>query len=391
MAPPLCLNVTAHLDEKFGGLTTSLPHFCSALEWSGQFHAGLCAFCDQDEEIPDTSSGIRVRRFPSGRLRWRFDKRLRQELRALVAEASIVHVHGLWQEHCAVGAELSSECGVPYLVSAHGMLDRWAFERRGWKKRIYWRIAEQRHLQSAACLRALTGEEALDYRRMGLTNPIAIIPNGVEQPPDVPAELFTDLYPELREKKILLYLGRIHEKKGIYQLCCAWAKLAALHPDVHLVIAGPDSQNTLQSVRSLVAELRIGSNTTFAGMLRGPAKWAALKAAWVFVLPSFSEGFSVATLEALAVGTPVIISDKCFFPQVKDCGAGWVVTPEIPKLIEAFINCFGLTTSTRLAMSARAQELVRHNYTWRVVGQQTAQVMSWILDGRHPTSAEILL
>ncbi len=176
---PLCLNVTAHLDHRFGGLTTSLPEFCRALEATGKYRSQLAAFCDADETAPEHSSAAVL---PAGRARWMFDRGLRQRLETLVREAGAIHIHGIWQEHCMAAAALARAHRKPYLIAAHGMLEPWAFRNKGWKKRAYWQLFEKRRFAQAGCLRALTTAEAEQYRALGLRTPVAVIPNGVTLP-----------------------------------------------------------------------------------------------------------------------------------------------------------------------------------------------------------------
>jgi glycosyltransferase involved in cell wall biosynthesis len=391
MSLPLCLNITAHVDERFGGLTTSLPAFCEALQHHGRYHSCLCAFCDADEQLSSAAAGFDVTVFPFGRLRWAFDRTMRSRLKHMVARADVVHVHGMWQEHCALGTQFSRQSHIPYMISAHGMLDRWALRNRGWKKRAYWSLIDKFAFEQASCLRALTQNEAEDYRRMGVTTPVAIIPNGVTIPAmSVSTASFFETYPELRDKRLVLFLGRIHKKKGVHLLCEAWAGIARQFPDTHLVIAGPDSEGTLSSVRSIVSERGIGSTTTFTGMLRGEAKWAALRAAWVFVLPSFSEGFSIAVLEALGVGTPTVISHACYFPEVSETGAGWIIKPEVEHIRKSLIDCLHLSPAEHTAISRRARQLIEERYTWRAVGEKTSAVLDWMLGGVRPACTEIL-
>jgi len=387
-ALPSCLNVTAHLDHRFGGLTTSLPPFCAALESTGRYHAPLAAFCLPDEET--NSAGIEPIVFPAGRFKWMTDSRLRQSLSEKIERAAVVHIHGLWQEHGAVAAQAAQSLRKPYIFSAHGMLDPWALRAKRWKKKAYWSLVEKKNLERAHCLRALTAAEAGQYREAGLRQPIAIIPNGVEIASDISPEPFYDLYPQLRGQRILLFLGRLHHKKGLRLLCQSWAEISQEHRDAHLVLAGPDSEGTRASLEAQISALGLESRVTFSGMLRGKEKWAALRAATVFLLPSYSEGFSVAVLEAMGAGTPVIVSRQCYFPEVQSTGSGWVIEPELAAVSEALRACLALSDSDLQTMGSNGRRLIERRFRWVVVGNQTADLLDWILGGPLPRCVEII-
>ena len=147
------------------------------------------------------------------------------------------------------------------------MLESWALKNKRLKKQIYAALFERRNLQGAACLHALTQAEAQDYRNFGLKNPIAVIPNGVEIPSAVSAEPFLAQFPALRGKQLVLFLGRIHFKKGLDILCRAWSKIFKNHPNTQLVLAGPDFENTQAEIQKLLQSLGAESQVTFTGML----------------------------------------------------------------------------------------------------------------------------
>ena len=160
----------------------------------------------------------RVNVFPLGRMKWLTSAALRQRFTQALTPGDAYRIHGVWQEHCAMTAAHASRQRKPYVVSTHGMLDAWALANKSLKKRVYAALAERRHLKQAACVRALTQTERDDCRRFGLRNPVAVIPNGVEIP-DVSSDEFFARFPDLLGKRLVLFMGRIHYKKG--PRCCA--------------------------------------------------------------------------------------------------------------------------------------------------------------------------
>ncbi len=382
------LQVLSHVDPQFGGIASSVPQMSRATEALGGYECPIAGFCDAREQTP-TEDLARVERFSSGRMRWTLDQNLRHRFRETIRAVQGVHIHGVWEPHCAVAAAAARVCKRPYIISAHGMLEHWALRQKRIRKALYAALVEARNLQRATCLRALTPDEVNDYRRVGLANPIAIVPTGVEVPRGITGHLFWEMYPQLAGRRIVLFLGRIHQKKGLPLLLQAWERVAKRADDVHLVIAGPDSDGTLSSLEALVESLGLRSCVTFTGMLDIEHKWSALRAAGLFVLPSYSEGFSVAVLEALAMGVPVIVTDACHIPEVLGHNCGWVIEPEIKQLEGSLREFLQLPPEEAVRMGERGRDLVEERFRWPVIGKQMAEVYDWMLGGPKPTNVEI--
>jgi len=382
------LQVVSHLDAKFGGIAALLPMFCASAEAEGA-RSPVAGFCNTVEKDNAAAPPRDVTCLPANRILWTLDPWRRSHLKELIRGADGIHIHGIWETHCAVGAALTQSCRRPYILSAHGMLEQWALQNKRLKKAVYATLVETNNLRRATCLRALTRAEVGDYRRIGLTNPVAVVPSGVAIPEDVSASLFLDAYPQLAGKRVMLYLGRLHAKKGLTMLVRAWASSSSSFDDAHLVIAGPDFDGTRAALESLVDELGIRHQVTFTGMLGGPMKWSALAMASIFALPSFSEGFSVAVLEALGMGLPVIVTWGCNIPEVVENRCGWVVEPEQRAIEIAIEESLRLPALDRRMMGERGMALVASRFTWPVVGKQMAEVYRWVLGGPEPASVQI--
>jgi glycosyltransferase involved in cell wall biosynthesis len=270
------------------------------------------------------------------------------------------------------------------------MLDRWALQQKSWRKAPYLALCERHNLASAACLRALTQNEVQDYRRAGIKGSVAIVPNGVTIPANTSSALLLEKFPDLRSRHIVLYLGRLHRKKGIDLLCRAWSRVSAQFPDAVLLVAGPDSEGTLAHLQSMVADAGIAPRVVFAGMLSGPLKWSALAAAEVFVLPSHSEGFSVSVVEAMGMGVPVIITRQCWFPEVAEKSCGWVIEPEVGQIADALAENLRMSPAERAARQANAHTLVDTHYRWEVIGRKMIEVYEWVLGAAKPEFVEAI-
>lgn len=383
------LQVVSHIDPLFGGISASLPFLCEDSAVTG-YSNRVAAFCSSTEDPSEIHRrNLKLERFDGGRLQWVLHRRSHERFRAIVRAVDGVHIHGIWEHHCSTAAALLREEQKPYIVSAHGMLERWALRSKKLKKSLYSALIERRNLAGAACLRALTYAEVEDYRNYGLTNPVAVIPNGVTIPDEVSSDAFLEAFPSLRDKRIVLFLGRLHHKKGLDILCKAWSALHGEFADAHLVLAGPDFDNTRARTESLVQELGIAHSVTFTGMLKGNLKWSALSASTLFVLPSYSEGFSVAILEALGVGLPVVITPHCNFPEIESLGCGWLSNANASELENVLGGALATDAATLEKIGHAGRALTRERYSWPVVREGMAEVYEWINGGARPAAVQI--
>lgn len=385
------IEVLPHLDPKFGGMSAVVPQLASRLVSSSGYAVSFAAFCSVEETVAVSSCNEAVlTSWPAGRLPWLCDARLRRRFNDMLRRADGVHIHGLWESSTNVAASTAQKLGRPYILSAHGMLEPWALESSRWKKKVYSTLRERANIEGADCLHALTHAEAQDYRRFGSRRPIAVIPNGVEVPPAASAELFLRRYPAFREKRIVLYLGRIHPKKGLDLLVDAWKDVTLEFPDALLVIAGPDTAGTQAALEKQIGAHRFGSSVVFTGMLHAEMKWSALAAAHCFVLPSHSEGLSVAALEAMGLGVPVIVTSHCHMPEVATSEAGIIISADVRDLYLALETMLTNEPATHAKMGRRGKQLVRERFSWNVVARQMAELYAWVQGGARPRTVELL-
>lgn len=386
------LHVVSHLDPRYGGLSAVVPELARAVSLAGGPRSPVAAFLASDERSVDERSvidGMDVTAWPTGRVAWMRDGALRRSFAALVRRSAGVHIHGLWEGSTATAVAAARRSGRPYVLSAHGMLEPWALGNKRWKKQVYAALVERANVAGASCLHALTDAEVEDYRRFGARQPIAVIPNGVRVPEGVGPELFLAQQPGLRGKRVVLFLGRIHFKKGLDLLVEAWGRVAVAHPEARLALAGPDFENTRAVVERQIAALGVASSVCFTGMLQGAEKWSAMAAAEAFVLPSYSEGLSVSALEAMGMGLPVILTTHCHLPEAARAGAGWEIPSEVGALTSVLQQMLAHPVGTNRAMGANGQRLVRDRFCWSVVGAEMRALYRWIEGGPAPTGVRL--
>jgi glycosyltransferase involved in cell wall biosynthesis len=306
-----------------------------------------------------------------------------RDFAAHVERADIVHVHGLWQYQSRAGARWSRRLGVPYLITAHGMVDPWALRHKAWKKRTYLALVEARNLRCAACLHALARPEVEHFRAIAPRAVVALIPNGVDLEPfdALPdrAEL-ESIHPGLRQKFLLLFMGRIHAKKGLDLLEAALKRSFAARDNLHLLLAGRDEgaeRPFLQSMR----EAGFADRVTCFGHVAGSEAKALWGAADAFILPSHSEGFSMAVLEALAARLPVIVTTACNFPELERTRGGLVVAPTREDVGGGLMHLLDQSSAERRDMALRGRALVERDFSWPEQGRRMDEVYRWLAGG----------
>lgn len=320
-----------------------------------------------------------------------FAPRLLEALRD--ADVDLVHTHGLWTFLSMVATKWRRETGRPNLVSPHGMLDQWALRNSRIKKQLAGFVFEKNHLAGAACIHALSQAEADSIREYGLSNPICLIPNGVEIPALSPTRLAPPWdFGVSTEKKVLLFLGRIHPKKGLSNLLQALAELRKFEPHREklngwvLCIAGWDEMGHEESLRAQTDKLGLKDNVRFIGPLIGERRESAYRNADAFVLPSLSEGLPVSVLEAWAFGLPVIMTKQCNLPEGEEAGAAILTEPD-PESLAAALKCLlVLSTSDLELMGCRGRALVEERFGWSKIAEQMLEVYEWMLGRRSPPS-----
>jgi glycosyltransferase involved in cell wall biosynthesis len=270
---------------------------------------------------------------------------------------------------------------IPFIIAPRGMLEPWALAYKAHKKRLYYHLLERPALNHASAIHTLASTEADKITSLGLKPPTVIIPNGIHRQnfatPGDPA-LFYQQFPHTQGKTLILFLGRLDPKKGLDLLAPAFAQVQAKFPHTHLAIAGPDNVNFLPTAQRYFAETYCDSAVTFTGMLTGDLKQAALAAADVYVAPSYSEGFSMSVLEAMASGLPCIITTGCNFPEAAQANAAKVVDIQADAIADALIECLSDPSAAKV-MGDRARQFVLNNYTWDKVAAQLIEVYQAIL------------
>jgi glycosyltransferase involved in cell wall biosynthesis len=305
-------------------------------------------------------------------------------MRTNAANYDAVIVDGLWGFH-GLGTWLALRGStVPYFVIPHSQLDPWfkyEYPIKHAKKWLYWLLVEYRILRDARAVLYYNEQERVLARRSFWLYRAKEAFAG--SPVDVPLDgsyhqrqLFFARFPELRNKRLILFLGRIGPKKGCDLLIEAFAQVCRADSSLHLVCAGPDQVGWQQELQRRVVELGLESRVTWTGMLAGDAKWGAFHSAEVFVLPSHTEGWPIAVIEAMACGLPVLISNKVnIWPEVQASGGGFVANDDLAGTIELLERWLQLTPQEHESMKRRARKGFIEQFASSVVLEQFISVL----------------
>jgi len=390
-------HLTQAVSTSGGGISEVLRALSSAQKDAGDFPKVL-SIEDDGEAIEPWPQGspefLAACHFPGMILMPDLDERLDQ------INPQVLHTHGIWT-YLSIGVpRWSRKNHKPYIVSPHGMLDAWALDNSKIKKKVAAALYERRHLRGAACLHALCQSEAKSIREFGLKNPIATIPNGIEIPE---GRDLSSRY--LVKKKIMLFLGRLHPKKGLENALRAWAaSRSEASPDSkpsnwQFVIAGWDQGDHEVRLKQLCEELELsfadvpakqflsleassgqlsGFSVVFVGPVFGELKAQLLERANVFILPSFSEGLPMSILEAWAYELPVVMTDYCNLPEGFNADAAIHIDTEVEGMSAGMIKMIECSDAELKGMGINGLNLVKEKFTWPTIAAQMGELYQWV-------------
>ena len=299
-------------------------------------------------------------------------------------DPDVVHTHGLWVYTSMAATKWATGCGRPLVITPHGMLDPWAVKNSRWKKRLAGWLYEHAHLRRAACLHALCDAEADAIRAYGLRSPICVIPNGIDLPAAPPASAPVWQSSLGTDAKVLLFLSRIHPKKGLPGLLRGWSMADHSRGPWHLAIAGGAEVGHEQQLRELSKQLGICETVHFLGPQYAEAKEAAYHHASAFVLPSFSEGLPMVVLEAWANRKPVLMTSHCNLPEGFQSEAAIEISTDPSDIARGLNQLFAMSDAERGDMGERGRKLVEDRFTWARIGSQMREVYDWVIGGGAP-------
>jgi glycosyltransferase involved in cell wall biosynthesis len=372
------LQTVASLKKISGGPARSVTGLCDSLGELG-CSIGLLSM-DSNEDLDEciqhksknvkfvSGYGINVPFFknslPVNHSRIIFDLNQRSQLH-------LIHDHGLWLPCNHVVSKVARKLGVVHVVSPRGMLEPWALNYKSWKKKIVWNLWASRDLHQITAFCATSEKEAENIRKLGFTQPIANIPNSVSAP-----SLMSGNFSRSNGRQVL-FLSRIHPKKGVCELVEAWSKIRPFGWE--LIIAGPDENDHAKKVRNLIVYHGLESVVHLVGSIEGEEKWKLFERSDLFILPTYSENFGIVVAESLAMGTPVITTKGAPWESLIGKNCGWWIDISIDAIVEALNKAVNLTDDERFRMGENGRNYVNDCFGSDSIGRKMKYFYLWLL------------
>jgi glycosyltransferase involved in cell wall biosynthesis len=308
----------------------------------------------------------------SERLRFKYSPFFHRKVEDLCRKEGIqiIHNHDLWLPSNHAAARVARRLGIPLVIQPHGTLAPWALAHRAWKKRLAWALYQRRDLETASLFVATSDQEAESIRKVGLRQPIAIIPIGIDLPASV-----EPIHREVMTRHAL-FLSRIHPVKGLLNLVAAWDQVRP--KGWKMIVAGPDEENHRVQVERAVKNAKLEQDFEFVGPVTGVAKEMLYREADLFILPTFSENFGIVIAEALSYGVPVITTHGAPWQTLVTNGCGWWVEVGAQPLAEAIRRAVALSDAERHEKGKRGRAFVETELSWPEIASEMLAVYDWI-------------
>jgi len=369
------LHTVASIEEEASGPSYVVPALCSALDELPGVETQLHVLGRYPgEKWPKLAVSTYSRSPVARRLGW--SEGMRRGIAAAAKKAALLHNHGLWMMPNVYVGWASKSARRPLVTTPHGVFAPWALARSRLRKRLFWHALQRATIEASACLHVTAASELEQVRAVGLTQPVAVLPFGIDIPPVVPKAR--------GDRRRLLFLGRVHPAKGLERLIKAWARCEKAFPEWELAIAGPDSNGHATELAHLAADL--GCAVSFLGPVYGQEKVDILRTSDVLVLPSYTENFGVVASEALAVGTPVLASKQTPWASLEEHQCGWWVDCEPDNLSEALRLILSKDRESLEQCGLNGRTWMAEEFSWNAIATKMAHTYQWVLGERERPS-----
>ena len=382
------LHVIPDLAPETGGPVTAVMGLAQAQAAIG--HKVSIASSDYGLDSTPQVDNVEFKLFPCRYDTWRWAPELGRYLEKFVKAFDVVMVESLWQYPTFIAGKICRAANMPYVVSPNGMLDEWSLSQKAWKKKPYMTLIERSTLLGAAAIHLTSEGELTNSHLNRWAVPKLVVPLGLHKSKytDLPGDGgFFARYPELSNRRIVLFLGRLHYKKQPDVLIRAFHQACHSIDDLHLVLVGSGERRYVETLRELVKSLGIQDRVLFTGILTGEAVKEAYRAASIFVLPSWQENFGLSVVEAMAAECPVVISDHMdLAPDILRGKCGLVAAPNVEETAKAMVSLLG-DEALRREMGRNGRKLVLEKFTWENCAHELGVAFEDILSGRKESEA----
>lgn len=287
----------------------------------------------------------------------------------------LIQIQSMWDWPYHKVMVEARKLGIPYIVTPRGMLEPWSLSQKKWKKKLAWWLYQRNDVQKSACVFTTAKMEAEHVSALGITTCKAVIPNGIE----------TDSYPCKTPidvvKKQVLFLSRVHVKKGIELLFDAWKRIHSEFAGWQLLVIGNGEAEYIHSLENRVENLGLKDCIKILPPVFGNDKIQIYQESALFCLPSYSENFGMAIAEAMSCGTPVITTTNCPWNILNDTKTGWCIDLNVDNLKRALREALSMNPTELYDMGQKASKLIYENFDYRNVTRKTLKLYEWLLNG----------
>jgi glycosyltransferase involved in cell wall biosynthesis len=356
--------------EKYGGPSVTVTTLCRELALLGH-EVTLHTYAPAPLLIPE---GYVLRTYHCSRVvpRIGLSVDMARGLRAAAHNGDIMHMHGLWMLSSVLPAWAIRGTACQLVASPRGMLDPWALGQHPWPKRLMWTTCQGPAVRTAGLVHATAETEIEAVRALGITSPVALIPNGVVMPSDAETAHFA------AQPRTLLFLSRLHPKKGVDRLLRAWAQVQADFPAWELRIVGPDSDGYAATLAALARALD-AQRVAFHGPAFGDAKTAHFQTAQLFVLPTHSENFGLVVAEALAHGIPAIVSRGAPWQGLIDQNCGYWIDNSVPAIAACLTDALRRSPAELREIGLRGRAWMLRDFSWQERTRSMVDAYTWLV------------
>lgn len=377
-------HIVPAINERIGGPAVSVPALAEAIIADGLSTEIFTNNYPEHGSIREVPVPITAFDLPTtGKLLRGWNPAFKKLLHVRAAQFSLIHSHGLWMYPNHYARLIAQQHNIPLIISPRGMLETWARDFHAMRKQLAWFCYERKTIHTASAFHATSKREAETLRSLGVIQPIAIIPNGIEAPLIVSDEVEQSIRIRLKlqpKMRYCLFMSRIHAKKGLTELLTAWKHTHAQYPDWGLIIAGADMNSYLEKAASVLNNDLEKYRINYIGHADPITKEVLFTASELFILPSFSENFGIVIGEALIRGKPVITTNAVPWNIIREENLGWLCDPDIRAIQEVLKNALQENSSELAARGTRAIPLITQQYSWKVIGAQMRQFYSYLTD-----------
>jgi len=388
----LIRSIIENIADEYGGPANSLPNMLEAIRSELAIKSIIYSIIksnNEKNEFIERFSIPWVRCKPNGLDKLKYSSELKNRLKADLANDDILFSNNLWNYPAYLSAKLAQQKNIPHIASIRGTLYPWSLSQGKLRKKIAWFLFQKRALQQASLVHVTCVDEFKAVRALGITSPIALVPHGINYNDYQALPLPEHAHKKLSlssNKKYILFMSRLHKKKGLDLLLDVWPELVKKHPDWCLLVVGPDYSDYTQKIQKVVSEFTIQDNIKILGMLTGDDKKSVMSISDFFVLPSYTENFGVVIGEALAAGLPVITTKGTPWSEIEDENCGKYITLSKENLLRAISEMMLLDKAELSVMSDNAKLLIKNNYSWSSQAKKFGQALDFITTGKPAPS-----